>query len=965
MSAGILDWVIQQLTTAPSTWSWTKLLTVVGGFGAAILVTLKSFTTFVGLLLKLRERIEQLGVGTRWSREVRLENLRRKQFCTMLASDLASLAKAENWNDQYFSDLEAEVEAEGRFFASRLHKALRHHTIGVRRVRSLLRAIERSAENRLLMVGEPGSGKSVALRHLAHQFAEKTRKSKSTRAQIPLYVNLRELARPQTGKVSANHIREFVFENVRRGDSDLADYVSSKWQEYLTTAQWVFLFDSFDEIADVLHASNDNEVIHEYSEAIRHFLDGVGDCKAIVASREFKGPRQLPWHKIRIMPLSDKRQRELIGKAFLTLEHKDLVERHVANSDPHTYRNPMFLGLLCRFVKDMSATPTNDHQLLVRHINRLAQRDPTYLLARFALDPDQLLRQAGAIAALLAEDADLTLAPTADALVNSLKPMLAEDATRLLDALVYMKIGRTDLPGASSQVRRFAFAHRRYQETLYVNHLTTREHQERPRTLLLSHAMREYVVTFLESQTSEMCKPLIDDAIAFLKNYAKRQQKIVEHDLLDSKVGYFDWEEDGLAHVLSLLRDGFRRKPHEISDDLRQAVDGVLLPRFLNQDSYDRCKVLEFACLMGRVARQRCLEIGMNYSSSLYVSASTQSIAFIGSVEATLQRRFLRALSDLTIQAADRTELLRLELLAARMSDPGAMIVYRRSRLLNKIQAIPRVILDTQLHLLKKLSVPVRGNIGPHMTIMGFAMLLGFGLPLALAYLKGGLEKFDTERLTSTAMFISLGVVIVTLSISALLFAFRSEPRRISFNLILKRIFRLPGRAALRDSFTGIVALVGAVAFLLLPGGIVWLYSLVFGVPRITPVTFVVASSVSTVLLGLTLVWREMSQSRGFRERLEKAIARYGKNRELTLAGVLNARSFNEARNWLVVTNAPMHWAEGDARALLRIFSIKDEKLLPKSLAKYPLFQLWRSSDLDRRRMRDTLLRMEISRSGH
>lgn len=57
---------------------------------------------------------------------------KRKQFCAVLD---AYLAKAENWNDQYFTDLEAEVETEGGYYATALDKLRRRKSFGLRKIR--------------------------------------------------------------------------------------------------------------------------------------------------------------------------------------------------------------------------------------------------------------------------------------------------------------------------------------------------------------------------------------------------------------------------------------------------------------------------------------------------------------------------------------------------------------------------------------------------------------------------------------------------------------------------------------------------------------------------------------------------------------------------------------------------------------------------------------------------------------
>jgi len=165
------------------------------------------------------------------------------------------MAKLENWNDQWFTDLEAEVEADGGYYNGPFNRLIGRSSIGVRRVASLMLAIKTSAEKRMVLVGEPGSGKSIALRHLARQLAEIGVSLKGERLQIPLYINLKELPSHDLSTLNADFIENFVKDHVRRGDSDTAEYLREHWQDFKSRGIWFFLFDSFDEIPAILHAA--------------------------------------------------------------------------------------------------------------------------------------------------------------------------------------------------------------------------------------------------------------------------------------------------------------------------------------------------------------------------------------------------------------------------------------------------------------------------------------------------------------------------------------------------------------------------------------------------------------------------------------------------------------------------------------------------------------------------------------
>ncbi|HEY4640540.1 MAG TPA: hypothetical protein VII75_04295 [Thermoanaerobaculia bacterium] len=116
---------------------------------------------------------------------------RRRRFAAHVVTEISDLDVAEDWNDARFSELEAEVEAEGR----------RRTWLGfprkgmLSRERSLSEALRKSRERLILLEGEPGAGKSVALRHLAITIASSATKSRSLGSLIPLYINLKSIDR--------------------------------------------------------------------------------------------------------------------------------------------------------------------------------------------------------------------------------------------------------------------------------------------------------------------------------------------------------------------------------------------------------------------------------------------------------------------------------------------------------------------------------------------------------------------------------------------------------------------------------------------------------------------------------------------------------------------------------------------------------------------------------------------------
>ncbi len=672
-------------------WEWTGTnetwrIVVVGAF--LIFFLLLALTGFLGALgkafdgaVKLIEAFKSSGLPRFMKREDRIKVRRRAQFCAVLEADLTNIAKAESWNDQYFTDLEAEVETEGGYYISSLHRRLGLVSTGLRKEKSLIKAISSSIERAIQLTGEPGSGKSVALRHVASQLATRAKTSKAKDALVPLYINLREIDIPAKSPITADNISDFILDNIRRGDSDTTAYVRENWADYRNRGIWFFLFDSFDEIPAVLHAEKGSPVTKEYAEAIRKFLEGMGECRGILASREFKGPDSLPWKKFRILPLTSSKQRELVANAFLSQEQERKVLHHLATSKSSLVNTPLFLTLLCRYVKSKNETPRNDYELLSLQINGLAHRDPVYLRRNYGLDPEDLLKGAQRIARLFAEESSLGLAPTIDqveAVLNK-SEVPGGDIQRFVAAMVDAKIARADVANAVPGDRRFAFAHRRYQEALFVLHLVAHPGYLSGYDLLTEPRWREYAVTLLQTQPDEALGEMFEAAVQILVEATNRQHRRDALNPLGDCCGYFEWTGEA-SQMLNLLQEGLARRVSIIPEMLSTQVEQFLKVRWETGDSFDRMRVVRDSTLLPQATLGNYLEetflVGSDKAQSEGFSHTT---ALVGEIPSVVKQTVLDRLSDEILDARDASALLRVEALVARLPrDLGAEYVYRR-----------------------------------------------------------------------------------------------------------------------------------------------------------------------------------------------------------------------------------------------------------------------------------------------
>ena len=249
----------------------------------------------------------------------------------------------EAWSDYRFAELEADVDAEGRKRTSNALTMLFDRST-IRRERSLSKAIEHSKERLIILQGDPGSGKSVAQRHVAQRMAVAAMKSRNQRAVIPVYVNLKELNRTPDTPIDRNMIQHFVLNSLNRvKDRDVEEFLDLEFSRGVENGTWFFLFDSFDELPEILSSTEADQHIRDYANAIADFLHGMNKCRGIIASRHFRGPKQFGWPRFVIRPLSERQREDLIRKSGLNPERESSLlgelasareREHSAASDP-------------------------------------------------------------------------------------------------------------------------------------------------------------------------------------------------------------------------------------------------------------------------------------------------------------------------------------------------------------------------------------------------------------------------------------------------------------------------------------------------------------------------------------------------------------------------------------------------------------------------------------------------------
>jgi hypothetical protein len=510
---------------------------------------------------------------------------------------------------------------------------------------------------------------------------------------IPLYINLKGLRRDGR-PINADLIEEFVKKTLREDiNADVDRFLDEEFSRGLTEGTWLFLFDSFDEMPDVLGASRLDNIVRDYSEAIATFLAGMRPCRGVVASREFHSPKGLPWPRWQIKPLSGKRQRTLIHRYLVDREREAMLVAGLDTADVALARdasNPLFLSLLAEYVRQTDEFPASPHDVYEAYIGQRLALDSSRVEDRFGIDTAVVRREAEILAFAMSNSDDLGLEPTRGELIETLERPTAADviqATTCMDVLEYLKLAQGQSGGPNPQGRVFTFSHRRFQEYFTTAAVLRGVGEVSANTVLSDARWRETAVTLCQLQR-EFATPLVAEATAILRASESTTDLDLEDMLTRVASGQVASPEEQVddpwppssLETLGILQSGFASDPESLPTQLRELVGRVLIRVSWGGLTYDRAAAVGVVAVAPKPIFDAVIQGAFKSGSRVLTDEAYRQISRLRSLSpgfaSEIRRGLLRMLADGTL----RRDGLSTKTQLRRFDDPSALLrAYRLS----------------------------------------------------------------------------------------------------------------------------------------------------------------------------------------------------------------------------------------------------------------------------------------------
>ena len=495
----------------------------------------------------------------------------RNNFCKELAQRIDRVNKATDWSVSTFTPIDAEVEAEARGKHKKHFDDL-HKSVNYYRKRNAV----------MLVLSDPGSGKSVAMRKLTLNLLKDAEKT----GVVPVYVDLKKWDVPftSTRKPGLDDLLKFVKSVLREsGDSVTDAFLDKYFNLMLDNGLWYFIFDSFDELPCLMGREANDELIGHLSNLLNTFLLIRCQHGGVIASRLFRSPSESLNANVtlRLQPFNDYKIRTMLRKhAVLSkeLEHNLFFKRDDLVA---VCRNPFYLSLLINYLRQQNGDnlPDNQMGLYQSFVEDRLRRCTTRILEE-GLTIQQVLNAAKDLAIHMQNTSNKGLERKADDL-----PVRKDGLPwkKLLSMLAYARLCRYG--GENYTV---SFAHRRFQEYFVVQDICEQGSQivsEEYISITNNSGMRDALVLY--------CEVAPEEAVQEIAAYCWE----VVQQLIESRSSISNPGSVELVNTLYFMAEAFRNR-RSVMNTFLKSFQNLLMETissktdFVVQHAMSECMVL-------------------------------------------------------------------------------------------------------------------------------------------------------------------------------------------------------------------------------------------------------------------------------------------------------------------------------------------------------------------------------------
>jgi GTPase SAR1 family protein len=470
-------------------------------------------------------------------------------FCECLKIDLKKIDMDTNWSDRFFTPLDAEVEVQSGF--RRLKK-----------VADLLSAIRSDRTSKVFLVlGDPGSGKSVSLRKLCGELLQESTQT----GKAAIYINLREWESKnnwtEETPPSVNDLYDFVVQNLKsRGTRDTSDFIDKFFHKLFESGRLFIILDSFDEIPSVLDVSEDSWLIDELSDVIHRFLNSSSESRGILSSRIFRRPTDKfdAQTILEIRPFTEKKIRLVLGKSI----DEKFVNQIFKERDEFApiARNPFTAALISDYVQNNeNDLPENQSELYSSYITQSLDGCREKIQQK-NLTTNKIIEYSIDIAYSMFSSRNLGL----EASIQDLKILLPQHPIdEVTEILKFAKLGRL----GTGDENRFSFVHRRFNEYFVVQRLIQNPQIVPKDSIPTDSRWRDALVLYCEVIDECYAKQIANFCWSEIKKITENEIDMRNPDFLP------------MLHCLRFLKEAFRARPNCINnfrDDLSKLIKGIV-----------------------------------------------------------------------------------------------------------------------------------------------------------------------------------------------------------------------------------------------------------------------------------------------------------------------------------------------------------------------------------------------------